>query len=70
MVKIFATDFDTISMVRRFCASMHEFLTMVTEGVVFGVHKAVIQSSISVIWGQGIRRYAEVELRLMEVASW
>ena len=32
----------------------HEFLTMVTKGVVYGVHKDVIWSSFGVIWRQNM----------------
>ena len=47
--EISASGFGTVDMHRRFCVSAFEFLTMVTEGVVHGVHKVVIWSSFSVI---------------------
>ena len=34
---------------RQFCACAYQFLNMVTEGVVQGVHKVVIRSSLGVI---------------------
>ena len=47
--QISASDFDTVSMRRRFCACVDEFLTTVTIGVVHGVCKVVIRSSFGVI---------------------
>ena len=49
LFKISASDFDTVSLCRRFRACAYEFLTTVTEGVVYGVHKVVIRSSFVVI---------------------
>ena len=49
LLKISASDFDTVSMCRRFRAYAYEFLTMVSEGVVHGVHKVVIRLSFGVI---------------------
>ena len=46
--KISTSDFGTMSMCRRFRACTYELLTVVTEGVVHGVHKVVIQSSFGV----------------------
>ena len=40
--QISASDFGTVAMCRR--------LTMVTGGVVHGVHEVVIRSSLGVIW--------------------
>ena len=50
LFKISASDFNTVGMRRRFYACTYKFLTMVTEGVVHGVHKVVIRSSFGVIW--------------------
>ena len=76
-LKIFevsTSDFGTVSMCIRFRAYVYKFLSMVTEGVVHGVHKVVIWSSFGVIWRHkvraGISRFTKGELRLMEVASW
>ena len=41
MFKIFASDFGTVGMSRRPRACAHEFLTIVTEGVVQGVYNTV-----------------------------
>ena len=38
MFKISVSEFGTLSMCRCFHACTHEFLTMVTEGVVHGVY--------------------------------
>ena len=46
---ISASDFDTVSVRRRFRTCAYEFLTTVTEGVVHGVHKIVNWSSFGVI---------------------
>ena len=51
-LKIFdcsASDFITVSVLRRFRACMYKFLTMVTGGVLQGVHKVVIRFSFSVV---------------------
>ena len=72
--EVSASDFDTVSMCRRFRACMYEFLTIVTESVVHDVHKVVIWLSFGIIWQHklslGIGCFAGGELRLMEVASW
>ena len=44
MLKISASEFGTVSICRQFCVCAYEFVTMVTEGVVHGVHKVVIRS--------------------------
>ena len=49
MVKISSSKFGTLDMCRQFHACAYEFLTTVTEGVVYGVHKVGIQSSFSVL---------------------
>ena len=58
------SDFSTVSMCRRFCTCRYEFLTMVTEGVVHGVHKVVNQSSFGVIPSFHLTA-TEGELRLL-----
>ena len=50
MFKIFVSHYNIVGMYRQFCAFIYEFLTMVAEFVVQGVHKIVIQSSFSVTW--------------------
>ena len=40
--EVSVSDFGTVSMRRRFRACTYEFLSMITEGVVHGVHKVVI----------------------------
>ena len=45
LFKISASDIDTVSMHRSFCTWAYQFLTVVTEGVVHGIHKVVIWSS-------------------------
>ena len=50
LFEISTSKFGTTSMHRRCRACAYEFLTTVTEGVVHGVHKVVIQSSYGVIW--------------------
>ena len=52
---ISASDFGTVSMRRRFCACMYKFLTTVTEGVVHGVYKVVIQLSFGAIRQHKVR---------------
>ena len=47
---ISASDFGTMSMCKQFRACAYEFLTMVSEGVVHYVHKAMIRFSFSLIW--------------------
>ena len=49
MFKIFASDFNTMGMHRRFCVCAYEFLNTVSKGVVHCVHKVVIQSSFGEI---------------------
>ena len=49
MFKISASEVGTMAMWKWVCAFAYKFLTMVTEGVVHGVHKVVIQSSFGVI---------------------
>ena len=44
-----ASNFGTVDMCRRFCASAYEFLTMIIEDVVQDVHKVMIWSSFGVI---------------------
>ena len=52
--KISASDFDSVSMHRRFCTCAYDFLTTVTESVVHGVHNVVIRSSFSVTQLQNV----------------
>ena len=47
--EISASDFGTTSMSKRFCACAYEFIPVVTEGVIHGVHKVVIRSSFGII---------------------
>ena len=49
MFEISNSEFGTVGMRRRFRTCTYEFLAMVTEGVVHGVHKVLIQLSFIVI---------------------
>ena len=49
LFEISASEFGTINIRRRFRTCSDEFLTTVTEGVVHGVNKVVIQSFFSEI---------------------
>ena len=49
-LKISASDFSTMGMLRQFSACAYEFLTMVTKRLVQGVHNMMIRSPFSVIW--------------------
>ena len=50
MFKISTSELGTVGMHRQFCIWAYEFLTTVTEDVVYGVHEVVIRPSYSIIW--------------------
>ena len=54
MFEISASEFGTVDMRRQFPTCAYEFLTTVTEDVVYDVHKVVIWPSFSVIRGHKV----------------